>query len=95
MRIGVLITHIRAEEKLLLAALRAQGAEPDVLLDRDLLFDLTAGPKQAAPSGRPWRHFDLVLERCVSTSRGLYALAVLESWGIPSAQQLSHGCALR
>ncbi len=84
MRIGVLITHIRAEEKLLLAALRAQGAEPDVLLDRDLLFDLTAGPEQAAPSGRPWRDYDLVLERCVSTSRGLYALAVLESWGIPT-----------
>ena len=84
MRIGVLITHIRAEEKLLLAALRAQGAEPDVLLDRDLLFDLSAGPGQAAPSGRPWCDFDLVLERCVSTSRGLYALAVLESWGIPT-----------
>ncbi len=84
MRIGVLITHIRAEEKLLLAALRAQGAEPDVLLDRDLLFDLSAGPEQAAPSGRPWCDFDLVLERCVSTSRGLYALAVLESWGIPT-----------
>ena len=84
MRVGVLITHIRAEEKLLLAALRAQGAEPDVLLDRDLLFDLIAGPEQAAPSGRPWRDFDLVLERCVSTSRGLYALAVLDSWGIPT-----------
>ncbi len=84
MHIGVLITHIRAEEKLLLAALRARGAEPDVLLDRDLLFDLTAGPEQAAPSGRPWRDFDLVLERCVSTSRGLYALAVLDSWGIPT-----------
>ena len=84
MRIGVLITHIRAEEKLLLAALRAQGAVPDVLLDRDLLFDLSAGPEQAAPSGRPWCDFDLVLERCVSTSRGLYALAVLESWGIPT-----------
>ncbi len=84
MHIGVLITHIRAEEKLLLAALRSQGAEPDVLLDRDLLFDLTAGPEQAAPSGRPWRDFDLVLERCVSTSRGLYALAILDSWGIPT-----------
>ena len=84
MRIGVLITHIRAEEKLLLAALRAQGVDPDVLLDRDLLFDLTAGPEQAAPSGSPWRNFDLVLERCVSTSRGLYALAVLDGWGIPT-----------
>ena len=82
MRIGVLITHIRTEEKLLLAALRDQGAGLDVLLDRDLLFDLNAGPGQASPAGLPWQDYDLVLERCVSTSRGLYALAILNSWGI-------------
>ncbi len=84
MRIGVLITHIRAEEKLLIEALKARGAEPVVMLDRDLLFDLAAGPQQAAPSGHPWSDHDLVLERCLSTSRGLYALAVLNAWGVPT-----------
>lgn len=84
MRIGVLITHIRAEEKLLLAALRAQGVEPDILLDRELCFDLAAGAEQASPAGPPWSAYQLVLERCVSTSRGLYALAVLNAWGIPT-----------
>ena len=39
---------------------------------------ITAGPNQPAPSGVPWREYDLVIERCVSTSRGLYALAILE-----------------
>jgi [lysine-biosynthesis-protein LysW]--L-2-aminoadipate ligase len=84
MRIAVLITHVRAEEKLLITAFQARGIEPDVILDRDLNFDVTAGAEQLAPSGVPWREYDLVLERCVSTSRGLYTLALLNAWGVPT-----------
>jgi [lysine-biosynthesis-protein LysW]--L-2-aminoadipate ligase len=83
-RIGLLVTHIRPEEKLLIAAFQAAGIEPDILLDRDLNFDLTAGPEQVAPSGMPWAEYALVLERAVSTSRGLYALAILNAWGVPT-----------
>lgn len=82
MRIGILITHIRAEEKLLISAFQARGIEPDIILDRDLNFDVTAGPGQLAPSGVAWGEYDVVMERSVSTSRGLYALALLNSWGI-------------
>jgi len=82
MRIGILITHIRAEEKLLISAFQERGIEPDILLDRDLDFDITAGPEQPAPSGIAWRDYDLVMERSVSTSRGLYTLAILNSWGV-------------
>ncbi|MBK8138240.1 MAG: lysine biosynthesis protein LysX [Chloroflexi bacterium] len=82
MRIGILVTHIRPEEKLLLAAFEARGVTPDVILDRELLFDLTAGAEQLAPSGTAWADYDLILERCVSTSRGTYALAVLNAWGV-------------
>lgn len=82
MRIGLLVTHIRPEEKLLLAAFAARGVTPDVILDRDLMFDLTGGPEQVAPTGVPWSDYDLIVERCVSTSRGTYALAVLNAWGI-------------
>ncbi len=84
MRIGILVTHIRPEEKLLIAAFQAAGVEPDILLDRDLNFDLIAGPEQLAPSGVPWADYALVLERAVSTSRGLYTLAILNAWGIPT-----------
>jgi [lysine-biosynthesis-protein LysW]--L-2-aminoadipate ligase len=84
MRIAVLVTLIRPEEKLLIAAFQAQGIEPDVILDRDLNFDVTAGAEQLSPSGVAWRDYDVVLERCVSTSRGLYAMAILNSWGIPT-----------
>lgn len=82
MRAAVLVTHIRPEEKLLIGALEAEGIALDIILDRDLNFDLTAGPGQLAPSGVAWSAYDVVLERCVSTSRGLYALAVLNNWGV-------------
>ena len=75
MRIAILVTLIRPEEKLLIAAFQAQGIEPDVILDRDFDFDVLAGADQLAPSGVPWSAYDVVLERCVSTSRGLYAQA--------------------
>lgn len=84
MRAALLVTHIRAEEKLILAAFNYRGISPDIILDRELNFNITQGPEQLAPSGLAWRDYDLVFERCVSTSRGMYALAVLNSWGIRS-----------
>jgi [lysine-biosynthesis-protein LysW]---L-2-aminoadipate ligase len=89
MRIAVLVTLIRPEEKLLIAAFQAQGIEPDVILDRDLDFDVTAGADQHAPSGVAWSDYDVVLERCVSTSRGLYAQAILNSWGVATINSYS------
>jgi [lysine-biosynthesis-protein LysW]--L-2-aminoadipate ligase len=82
MRLGIIVSHIRPEEKLLITAFQARGVEPDILLDRDVNLDITAGPEQTAPSGRAWRDYDIILERSVSTSRGLYLLATLESWGL-------------
>ena len=82
MRVGILVTHIRPEEKLLIAAFQAQGIDPDVILDRDLNFDVTRGAEQLAPSGVPWSAYNVIVERCVSTSRGLYALELLNAWGI-------------
>lgn len=84
MRIGILVTHIRAEERLLINAFQSAGIEPDILLDRDLNFDLLQGSEQLSPSGAVWGDYDVILERCVSTSRGLYALAILEQWGVPT-----------
>lgn len=82
MRLALLITHIRAEEKLLIEAFRAANVEPDIILDRDLHFDINAGAEQLSPSGIAWQEYDVVFERCVSTSRGMYALAILNAWGI-------------
>lgn len=82
MRVGIIITHIRPEEKLLISAFQALGAQPDIIADSSINIDITAGSEQTAPSGIPWRDYDVIMERSVSTSRGLYALAILESWGI-------------
>ncbi len=82
MRVALLVTHIRAEEKLILAAFNNRDISPDIILDRELNFNISQGAEQKAPSGSAWRDYDLVFERCVSTSRGMYALAVLNSWGV-------------
>jgi [lysine-biosynthesis-protein LysW]--L-2-aminoadipate ligase len=92
MRIGILITHIRAEEKLLIQAFQDHGITPDLILDRDVQIEITAGASQLAPSGIAWGSYDLILERCVSTSRGLYLLAILNAWGIHTLN--SHHTAL-
>ena len=84
MRVALLVTHIRAEEKLILAAFNKRDISPDIILDRELNFDISGGPEQLAPSGIAWQDYDLVFERCVSTSRGMYALAILNSWGVRS-----------
>ena len=84
MRVALLVTHIRAEEKLILSAFNNRDISPDIILDRELNFDISRGIEQMAPSGIAWSAYDLVFERCVSTSRGMYALAVLNSWGIRS-----------
>jgi [lysine-biosynthesis-protein LysW]--L-2-aminoadipate ligase len=84
MRLAILVTHIRPEEKLLIEAFRARGVEPDVILDRDVNLSLTDGPDQPAPTGRPWSDYALALERCVSTSRGMYLQAILNAWDIPT-----------
>jgi [lysine-biosynthesis-protein LysW]--L-2-aminoadipate ligase len=78
-RLGVLLTYLRPEEKLILAAARARGLEVATLFDRDLQLDLLA--PDAPASGLA---VDVVLDRCVAHNRGSYTLRALERWGIPT-----------
>lgn len=82
MRVGIIISHVRPEEKLLISAFQARGVEPEIISDRDINLDITAGPEQTSPTGTLWRDYSVVMERSVSTSRGLYMLAILGSWGV-------------
>jgi [lysine-biosynthesis-protein LysW]--L-2-aminoadipate ligase len=75
MRLALLTSRIRVEEKLLVDALNRRGIGFDIIDDGELLFDL------AQPDER-WREYDAVLCRSVSQSRGLAALHVLEHWGV-------------
>ncbi len=76
MKVGVLYTRLRVEEKWLFEALEQRGAAYDRLEDREARFHL--------PDPGPWRQYDVVLERCLSYGRGLYAVTVLNGWGIPT-----------
>jgi len=76
MKIGILLSRVRVEEKWLFEALEKRGLAYDRLDDREVKFDL------AQPG--PWLDYNVVLERSLSYGRGLYACQVLNSWGIPT-----------
>jgi [lysine-biosynthesis-protein LysW]---L-2-aminoadipate ligase len=73
-RIGVLCSRIRVEEKLILAELERRGLDVVRIDDNEVVFDLNAG-----------RHaYDVVLERSIHHSRALYALRALNDAGVPT-----------
>jgi len=75
-RIGVLYSRLRVEEKWIFAALEQRGVDYERLDDRFVHFDLD--------NPGPWLQYDAILERSISYARGLYALRVLNAWGIPT-----------
>src|ERR1051325_6482193 len=77
MRVGIIISHVRPEEKLLISPFQARGIEPDIISDREINLEITAGPEQIAPGGGHWNSYDVIMERSVRTSRGLYMLGIL------------------
>ena len=74
LRVGMLCSRIRVEEKLLRDALVHRGIEVEVVDDRELTLTLA----------HPARRWDAVLERSISQTRGLAITRVLESWGVPT-----------
>lgn len=76
MKLGVLYSRVRAEEKLLFAALDARGVAYDKIDDREVIFDLQ--------NPGVWREYGVVLERCINHSRALNALKILNDWRIPT-----------
>jgi len=74
MRLALLTSRIRVEEKLLIEALKQRGIDFDIIDDGALLLDL------ARPDER-WRGYDAVLCRSMSQARALAILHVLEHWG--------------
>jgi [lysine-biosynthesis-protein LysW]---L-2-aminoadipate ligase len=75
MRLAILTSRIRVEEKLLVDALRQRAIAFDIIDDGELLLDLSR------PDER-WHEYDAVLCRSLSQSRGLAVLNILEHWGI-------------
>jgi [lysine-biosynthesis-protein LysW]--L-2-aminoadipate ligase len=81
MKIGVLYSRVRVEEKWLFEALEKRGLAYDKLDDREAQFTLD--------DPGAWSQYDVVLERSLSYGRGLYACKVLNAWGIPTVNTAS------
>ncbi len=73
MRIGVLASRIRVEEKLLLTELARRDVPHDLIDDRTLVLEL---------GRRDFSAYDVVVERCINHSRALAALGILEDQGV-------------
>ncbi|WP_411964954.1 lysine biosynthesis protein LysX [Haloferax sp. YSMS24] len=76
MNVGILYSRIRRDEKLLLNELRERGHEVTKIDVRKEQFDLTEPPEV-------FDGVDIVVDRCLATSRSLYITRFLQSYGIP------------
>jgi [lysine-biosynthesis-protein LysW]---L-2-aminoadipate ligase len=73
-RIGVLCSRIRVEEKLIFAQFDRRGIDYIRIDDDQVIFDLNRGHYD----------YDVVLERSIHHSRALYALKALNDAGVPT-----------
>ena len=76
LKIGVLYSRVRVEEKWIFNALEKRGVDYDRLDDRTIYFDLN--------HPEPWQEYDAVLERSISYNSRLYATRLLNAFGVPT-----------
>jgi [lysine-biosynthesis-protein LysW]--L-2-aminoadipate ligase len=84
-RVGILASRIRVEEKHLISSFEQRGITATLINDEELIFTVGMEPLP----------YDVILERTVSTSRGLYALRLLEAAGntVINRYQTANTCA--
>ena len=75
MQVGILYSRIRTDEKLLLSELRDRGHDVTKIDVRNHQFGLDG-------TTAPVEDLDIVVDRCLSTSRSLYATRFLDSYGV-------------
>src|ERR1041385_7626491 len=73
-RVGMVYSRIRNDERMLVEAAQRKGVELVPLFDDEVVLDIHE---------RPW-DVDVVLERSISFYRGLYVLKFLASPGLPA-----------
>jgi [lysine-biosynthesis-protein LysW]--L-2-aminoadipate ligase len=74
-KLGVLCSRVRVEEKLILAALRQRGIGFDRIDPRHLVIDVAS---------KGMDEYDAVLVRCLSHTRAYYLTHWLEGLGVPA-----------
>lgn len=81
MKVAVLYSRVRVEERWIFEALEKRGIPYDKIDDRQTVLLLSDPGK--------WRDYDVVIERSLSYKNGLYITQVLNSWGIPTVNMSS------
>ncbi len=76
LRIGVLYSRVRVEEKWIFGAMEKRGIDYDRLDDRAIHLTWR-NPTRG-------KQYDAVLERSISYNSGLYALRLLNAFGVPT-----------
>jgi len=72
MKIGVLYSRVRVEEKLIFGILKKRNIPYELIDDRELILDIHNNNL----------HYDVILERCINHSRAVNALRILNDWGV-------------
>lgn len=83
MRIGVLYSRVRPEEKLLFRELERRRADVELIDDRKVVLSFGG-----ASALEPDFDFDVVLDRSLSYSRALVHLRVLADRGVPTVNRI-------
>ena len=76
MKVGLLYSRIRRDEKLLLSELRDRGHEIEKIDVRKEQFNISEPP--ASLDG-----VDIVVDRCLATSRSIYTTQFLDAYDVP------------
>jgi len=76
LNVGILYSRIRKDEKLLLTELRDRDHDVTKIDVRKQTFDISEAPVEFA-------ELDIVVDRCLATSRSRYATQFFEAYGIP------------
>jgi [lysine-biosynthesis-protein LysW]--L-2-aminoadipate ligase len=76
MNVGILYSRIRRDEKLLLSELRDRDHEVTKIDVRKQQFNISEAPEV-------FDDVDVVVDRCLATSRSVYATKFIEAYGVP------------
>lgn len=75
MKIGILYSRIRKEEKLLMECFLKRNVDLEMIDVRDAIFNLHHLDH--------WQSFDIFVERCIGYYQGQTILEIFEGWNIP------------
>jgi [lysine-biosynthesis-protein LysW]--L-2-aminoadipate ligase len=91
MKVGVLYSRLRVEEKMILAALRARDVDYERIDPRKVVYHLGEGAHDAPDA---LRTYDVILVRCLSHTNAYYLTRYFESLGVPviSSHQVIATC---